>query len=401
MEQSVVDIETAGRDRPAAAGEPALDAEHAEETVHYLRVRSEARHLYSRQVLEMAFYDGGFIGGYSKVYVFINRCFNFLVALVLLALASPIIGVLAAAVKLQDGKEVFYRGIRLGLNKKPYTMYKLRTLVPNAEQKIGAELLKPSHGLATPLGKLLRDTRLDELPQLYNIVRGDMDFVGPRPVRPAIYEKICRHIKDYDRRFSVKPGLIGYSQLFTPHSTPSAIRTFIDNSFLKRKQRFLWDSAIIIYTAGVIVNTAVTKISRFLWKNVVIKGLLGRYEEKRTFERIKHDDVVVEICDNAKGAACARLNDARLLDINEEAFSIHSNARLDRKKHLYILRTRCRSRSRLRKYKVKTARCRGTVYKETALQGEPYKYLYIIKYEPVSPLNFYIVHQYLLQQSVA
>jgi lipopolysaccharide/colanic/teichoic acid biosynthesis glycosyltransferase len=153
--------------------------------------------------------------GYSKASFIINTITNITLSTVLVFCSLPLLALVALVLRFKEGGPVFYRGVRLGMNKRPFIMYKFRTLVPGAESIMGAELLTRRLGsdqkLVTDFGKFLRDTRLDELPQLFNILKGDMDFLGPRPERPAIYERICKHIKGYDKRFDVKPGLIGYS----------------------------------------------------------------------------------------------------------------------------------------------------------------------------------------------
>ncbi|MDA0655343.1 MAG: sugar transferase, partial [Proteobacteria bacterium] len=107
--------------------------------------------------------------------------------------------------------------------------------------KVGGGLLSSSDRLETRTGKLLRETRLDELPQLINVVLGDMSLVGPRPERRAVYESQCKHIPGYDNRFAVKPGIIGYSQLFTPHSAPKRARSLLDNYYVRRRQKWFVD----------------------------------------------------------------------------------------------------------------------------------------------------------------
>lgn len=157
----------------------------------------------------------GILSGYLIRSSRINRMFNFILALSLIIISLPGSLIIYLIIRLVDGKPVFYRGIRLGLEKRPFFMYKFRTLKQGAEKEIGAALFSESgkNNLETTLGRFLRSTRLDELPQLFNILRGDMDFLGPRPERPVVYEKYCRNIPGYDKRFSVKPGMIGYSQL--------------------------------------------------------------------------------------------------------------------------------------------------------------------------------------------
>ncbi len=364
------------------------------------------------------------IGGYSKTYLAANRIFSIILALALIIAAAPFFVIIAAAIRLQSGSPVFYKGKRLGLNKKLYTMYKFRTLQPEAEKIVGARTLSPRHGLVTPIGKFLRDTRLDELPQLFNVIKGDMDFVGPRPERPIIYEKICKNIKGYDLRFTVKPGLIGYSQLFTPHSSPKALRTLIDNCFLKKKQKFAWDIFIVSYTAMILARTIIVKGARFIWNNIFRKRLLHIYREKRTFERVRqHHDATAYIGTKTEDGEVFHLQ-ARLVDVNEEAFLIMTNQKIDQKsvtmdlhKDLFVkmqttytpliyrtilagLQHLFQPAAKTKRRKTKIARCRGAVYRETELRDSPYRYLYVIKYTPISPFNHYMVHQYFLEESV-
>ena len=306
---------------------------------------------------------------------------------------------IALAVKLTDKGPVFYIGTRLGLNKKPFQMYKFRTLSSEAEQRIGAEILSPGHNLETKIGKLLRDTRLDELPQLFNIIKGDMDFVGPRPERPVIYEKFCRNIKNYDNRFSVKPGLIGFAQLFTPHSTPRRIRTFIDNRFIKIKQNYLLDIGVIMYVCILISRKAVLKIFRYLWKRIVRGRVLVIYTDKREQERVRHQKANVHIGTKANGDDVNEKT-AILVDINADMFLFKTNDQLTPKDIFFMLETEIKI-NRKNAVRKKTAVCTGEIYREQRLGGDDFTFTYVIKYRPVSPLNYYIIHQYFLEESIA
>ena len=150
---------------------------------------------------------------------FINSLFNKITAAILILLSLPVFIIAPIIIKLVDKGPAFYAGSRLGKNKKEFIMYKFRTLAVNAEAQIGASLVSTSNlKLETPIGKFLRETRLDELPQLINVLKGDMDIIGPRPERQVVYDEMCKQIPWYDKRFAVRPGVIGYSQLFTPHS---------------------------------------------------------------------------------------------------------------------------------------------------------------------------------------
>ncbi len=134
-------------------------------------------------------------------------------ALIGLVLLSPLALVIAIATKITSPGPVTYRGQRVGRGGKIFTIIKFRTLELNAEQKIGARLLEHSDGLYTRIGRYLKRAKLDEIPQLWNVVRGDMNLVGPRPVRPIFLEAFCREIPGYLRRFSVNPGMTGLAQV--------------------------------------------------------------------------------------------------------------------------------------------------------------------------------------------
>jgi lipopolysaccharide/colanic/teichoic acid biosynthesis glycosyltransferase len=134
----------------------------------------------------------------------------------LVALA-PVMGVVGIAVRATSGKPVLYRGQRVGRAGRIFTMYKFRTLTPDAETRLGryhgGELTQRTEGEVTPVGRVLRATHLDEVPQLWNVVRGDMSLVGPRPVRPAFFEELCAQIPQYWQRLVVRPGMTGFAQV--------------------------------------------------------------------------------------------------------------------------------------------------------------------------------------------
>ena len=130
---------------------------------------------------------------------------------------SPLIAGVAAAVRTTSGSPVFYRGRRVGRAGRVFTMYKFRTLTPDAETRLGPylgnELTKLTESEITGVGRVLRATHLDELPQLINVVRGDMSLVGPRPIRPAFFEELCEQIPQYWQRLVVRPGMTGFAQM--------------------------------------------------------------------------------------------------------------------------------------------------------------------------------------------
>jgi lipopolysaccharide/colanic/teichoic acid biosynthesis glycosyltransferase len=134
-----------------------------------------------------------------------------------LVATSPLIAAFAAAIRVTSGKPVLYRGRRVGRAGTIFTMYKFRTLVPDAEVRLGPylgnELSKLTESEVTAIGRVLRSSQLDELPQLWNVLRGDMSIVGPRPIRPAFFEELCQDIPQYWQRLVVRPGMTGFAQM--------------------------------------------------------------------------------------------------------------------------------------------------------------------------------------------
>jgi lipopolysaccharide/colanic/teichoic acid biosynthesis glycosyltransferase len=145
------------------------------------------------------------------------RALDLLLAGFVLLLASPLLLVFAIAIRLSSGRPVFYRGARVGQAGRIYEMYKFRTLTPDAETRLspfyGPELSQKTREEETRLGRVMRVTQLDELPQLFNVLKGDMSIVGPRPIRPVFFEKLCEQIPAYWQRLVLRPGLTGFAQV--------------------------------------------------------------------------------------------------------------------------------------------------------------------------------------------
>jgi lipopolysaccharide/colanic/teichoic acid biosynthesis glycosyltransferase len=133
-----------------------------------------------------------------------------------LVVLSPLLGLLALATLLTSGRPVLYRGQRVGRAGKVFTMYKLRTLKPGAESRLGPyygeELSRRTEQEVTMVGRAARLTHIDEVPQLFNVLGGDMSMVGPRPVRPAFFNRLCEEVPQYWQRLVVRPGVTGFAQ---------------------------------------------------------------------------------------------------------------------------------------------------------------------------------------------
>ena len=144
------------------------------------------------------------------------RALDLIIAGSALLVLSPLLGVLALATLLTSGTPVLYRGERVGRAGRVFVMYKLRTLRPGAEERLGnlygEELSRRTEQEVTLVGKAARLTHIDEVPQLYNVLRGDMSMVGPRPVRPAFFYRLVEEVPQYWQRLVVRPGVTGFAQ---------------------------------------------------------------------------------------------------------------------------------------------------------------------------------------------
>jgi lipopolysaccharide/colanic/teichoic acid biosynthesis glycosyltransferase len=133
-----------------------------------------------------------------------------------LVLLSPALVLVAVAILLTSGSPLLYRGRRVGRHGRIFDMYKFRTLAPDAERRLGPyygeELSRRTEEEVTGLGRVLRAAQLDEIPQLWNVLRGDMSLVGPRPIRPTFFEQLAHGIPQYWQRLVVRPGLSGFAQ---------------------------------------------------------------------------------------------------------------------------------------------------------------------------------------------
>ena len=142
-----------------------------------------------------------------------KRAADVIVSAATLILLAPALAVIAAVVRLSDGGSVLYRQTRVGLDGHRFTIIKFRTMLEQAERDLGAIWSVPNDPRCTRIGYYLRRSGFDELPQLWNILRGDMSLVGPRPERPEFTREFRREHSYYDLRHTVRPGLTGYAQV--------------------------------------------------------------------------------------------------------------------------------------------------------------------------------------------
>jgi exopolysaccharide biosynthesis polyprenyl glycosylphosphotransferase len=182
-----------------------------------------------------------------------KRAIDIVGALVMIVLVSPVMLIATIAILLTDGVPVFFRQERVGRDLKPFEIYKLRTMVKDAEKLTGPVLAQDADPRITPVGRILRSYRIDELPQLINIFRGEMSFVGPRPERGFFVESYVEDIPGYRERFRVKPGVTGLAQVSGGYATTPERKLKYDLIYMFH-QNFAMDAQILAETLRVVLT---------------------------------------------------------------------------------------------------------------------------------------------------
>jgi sugar transferase (PEP-CTERM system associated) len=186
----------------------------------------------------------------------ITRAFDLLAALLLLVVSAPFMLLTALAIWLESGCKgsVMYSQERMGLEGRPFTIHKFRSMCEDAE-KDGAQWATTDDPRVTRIGAFIRKTRLDELPQLFNVLKGEMSFVGPRPERPEFVEQLSEKIPYYRERHCVKPGITGWAQLCYPYgaSEQDALEKLQYDLYYVKNKTLLFDLIILLQTAEVVL----------------------------------------------------------------------------------------------------------------------------------------------------
>ncbi|MCC6161343.1 MAG: TIGR03013 family PEP-CTERM/XrtA system glycosyltransferase, partial [Nitrosomonas sp.] len=185
----------------------------------------------------------------------IKRAFDIFASLLLLIATLPIMLVTALLIMIEDGRPVFYRQERVGLAGKTYHVIKFRSMFNNAEKAGKPQWATTDDPRSTRVGKIIRKLRIDELPQIINVLKGEMSFVGPRPERPHFVDMLSAQVPYYNMRHSIKPGITGWAQVRYPYgaSLEDAIEKLqYDLYYVKNHSLFL-DFIILIDTIGVVL----------------------------------------------------------------------------------------------------------------------------------------------------
>jgi exopolysaccharide biosynthesis polyprenyl glycosylphosphotransferase len=183
----------------------------------------------------------------------VKRGIDIIAALVLLVIASPFLLLASVAILLTMGLPIFFRQERVGKDLRPFDVLKLRTMVNDAEKVSGPVLATEDDPRITPVGRFLRRFRIDELPQLVNILVGDMSFVGPRPERAFFVERFLQEISGYRERFRIKPGVTGLAQVSGGYATTPERKLKYDLIYMYH-QSLLMDTQILVETLRVVLT---------------------------------------------------------------------------------------------------------------------------------------------------
>ncbi len=170
-------------------------------------------------------------------------------AIFLLLILSPALLLVAIAIKLFMKGDVLYSQVRVGKDGKLFKIYKFRTMVADAEAKTGAVFSTKNDPRVTTLGKFLRASHLDELPQLFNVLNGTMSFVGPRPERPEFVNVFKEEIPEYTKRHAVKPGITGLAQICLSYDAKAYEKIEFDLFYIENRESVILNVLISYYTA--------------------------------------------------------------------------------------------------------------------------------------------------------
>ncbi|MFQ5457271.1 MAG: sugar transferase, partial [Myxococcota bacterium] len=199
----------------------------------------------------------------ARIYELATRVYNVIAAAIGLLLLSPLLLIAAVLIKASSRGTIFYRGKRVGRNEEIFTIYKFRTLEQGAENQIGARLLRDGEDQVTPVGRILRKRKIDEFPQLINVLRGDMNLVGPRPVRPVFLEQAKRDIPGYAGRFRIPPGITGLAQLRHSYYLSPRNKLRYERVYM-RNRSILFDLWIMLLTFTRLLSRQMTTLSLVL-----------------------------------------------------------------------------------------------------------------------------------------
>jgi len=184
---------------------------------------------------------------------FFKRLFDIVLSLFGIVITSPLMIIIAILIRATSKGPAIYRQTRITVGNREFKMLKFRTMYENAEEKTGPVLSSDDDPRVTKVGRVLRNLRLDELPQLFNVLKGDMSFVGPRPERPFFVEQYSRDIPEYIHRYLVKAGMTGYAQIYGKYDTSAVDKLKYDLLYI-RDYSLMLDIKLILQTIKVLLG---------------------------------------------------------------------------------------------------------------------------------------------------
>ena len=187
----------------------------------------------------------------------VKRVMDLLIIIPVAIIVSPFMLITALCIKLYDRGPIIYKQDRLTIDGEVFQVYKFRSMIVNAEQK-GAQLSTENDNRITPIGKIIRAIRFDELPQIINILKGDMSIVGPRPERPEIADEYYNEFPEFKLRLKVKAGLTGYAQVFGKYNTTPKDKLKLDLMYINDYSLYM-DLKLIIYTIKILFMKSSTE----------------------------------------------------------------------------------------------------------------------------------------------
>lgn len=187
-----------------------------------------------------------------------KRVIDLVCSILLLLIASPFMLITAIAIKLYDGGPVFYKQVRCTIGQREFEIMKFRSMRVDAEKDGVARLASKNDSRITPVGKFIRAVRIDELPQLLNILKGDMSFIGPRPERPEIIAQYMEEMPEFVFRMKVKAGLAGYAQVYGKYNTTPYDKLKLDLTYIEQYSVWL-DLKLMLLTLKILIKPESTE----------------------------------------------------------------------------------------------------------------------------------------------
>ena len=209
-----------------------------------------------------------------------KRLMDIVLCSIAMVVAAPVMAVVAIAIKLEDGGPVFFKQKRMTRGGREFEILKFRSMIVDAEKYAGAVLATDDDPRITKVGKFIRATRLDEIPQILNILKGDMSIVGPRPERKVIADEYCKDIPEFAYRLKVRGGLTGYAQIYGKYNTSAYDKLRLDLMYIENYSLML-DIKLIILTLRIIFSKESTEgIDKQQENQKKIEELLRKMDEE-------------------------------------------------------------------------------------------------------------------------